>query len=81
MCLFQCISYQVAGARKEEVIKDTSEEYVEEITEDLLKWQVAANKGTLRCEACDLKCYLAFVGVVLCVLCSTRQKTMETAVR
>lgn len=33
---------------KHDMVRDTSEEYMEKICEDMKKWQVAASKGTLR---------------------------------
>lgn len=39
---------QMANSRKEDMVKNTSPEYVDEISKDLLKWHSASNRGVLR---------------------------------
>ena len=39
---------QVADNRKEDMLKNTSPEYVDELSKDLLKWHSAADRGVLR---------------------------------
>lgn len=38
----------MADSRKTDVLKNTSREYMEELSEDLLKWYSASNRGVLR---------------------------------
>lgn len=45
--LFGCFR-QVADARKDDMLQNTSPEYVAELSEDLLKWYTASNRGILR---------------------------------
>ena len=44
----QLNSLQVADSRKDDMLKNTSPEYVDELSKDLQKWYSASNRGVLR---------------------------------